>query len=103
MKFSAVGCGIGLVIVAFGFILPATIFGKIVGVVVLIFCLTVVAVSVWGFIRGNDRLVIVEDNVSFEGKKITEIINLVGYGIKPDRLGEVADIIGESLKRRMRP
>jgi hypothetical protein len=133
-KLGAVGCGLGLAIVAviaFGLVLSAGTTEKIVGVVVLIVCLTVASVSVWArrSIASNDPLVIGENYLAFDGKKIhardivnvevdqkgirwdieyyplvistnhgTEIVNLLGYGIKPDRVGEVADAIAESVR-----
>lgn len=127
-KLSVVGCGAGLVIVAFvafGLILSARIFGQIIGLVALISCLTTAVVFIV-FRWKKDPLVIGEDYIAFEGKKIYardvvkvevkeqrdsvllsiwtnhgyKIINLLDYGIKPDGVGEVADIIARRLKTR---
>ncbi len=134
-KLSGVGCGLVLVFiafVAFGLILSPGIIVKIVGVVVLIFCLIYAGVIVYGFAQGNDPLEIGDNYVAFAGKKIyardvvrlevkdekirdgvyllyvstthgKDRINLLDYGIKPDRVGEVADIIAETLKTSLKP
>jgi hypothetical protein len=135
-KLSALGGGIGLVVAAFvacGLVLSAGIIGRIVGVVVLIGCLTTAVVLIL-FRWRNDPLVVGEDYVAFEGKKIyardvvtvevkedrdsvrdqyyplfistnhgVEIINLLGYGIEPDGVGEVAGIIAKRLKTSAKP
>ena len=106
----------------------ARIFGIIVGLVALIGCLTTAVVFIV-FRWRKDPLVVGEDYVAFEGKKIYardvvkvevkeqkdsvllsiwtnhgyKIINLLDYGIKPDGVGEVADIIARRLKTSQMP